>query len=132
MRLNQDCIRALLLTIEDATFEELVNEIDIDEFSSKPLLEKFAEDDIKYTALLLHQAGYISARHQGYDSTLNMLFTVSGITWQGHRFLDTVRDNKVWSDTKSVVSKFSSVSISMVETIASNVITQLINKQLGL
>lgn len=61
-----------------------------------------------------------------------MLFTVSGITWQGHRFLDTVRDNKVWSDTKSVVSKFSSVSISMVETIASNVITQLINKQLGL
>lgn len=54
------------------------------------------------------------------------------LTYDGHKFLDNIRDDKVWKDTKTILSKFSSVSLSFVSSVASNVISQLIQKQFGL
>ncbi|EJA0843158.1 DUF2513 domain-containing protein, partial [Listeria monocytogenes] len=55
----------------------------------------------------------------------------SKITWSGHQFLDNIRDDEVWKKTKKTVSKFSSVSVSLLSTISSNVLSQLIKNSLG-
>ena len=59
-------------------------------------------------------------------------YYTGALTWDGHKFLDTIRDNEFWSKTKQITSRFASVSISMIESIASQVISNLIAKQMKL
>ncbi|WP_260146663.1 DUF2513 domain-containing protein [Lentilactobacillus buchneri] len=56
--------------------------------------------------------------------------TLGMLTWDGHKFLDTIRDSKVWSTTKSVTEKLASVSMSMIESISAQVISNIIKSQM--
>ncbi|WHP40736.1 DUF2513 domain-containing protein [Lysinibacillus boronitolerans] len=128
MKLNQDCVRAVLLELE----EKLTLNDDLFLFQIKQLdcVEKYGEDTVIYSILKLKEADYLLAEPHYFDDELSEL-TVSSLTWDGHLFLDTIRDNKVWKETKSIVSKFSSVSISLMSTVSSNILNELIKKQLG-
>lgn len=128
MKLNHDCIRSLLLYLEDRL--ESIDEIDLSGVSDVSL-EKFSKDDIIYSAIKLSEAGYISAKINT-DICNNINIYIKAITWEGHKFLDTIRDNTVWSQTKNILSKVSSCSISFVSTIASQVLTNLINQHFSL
>lgn len=135
MKLNQECVRDLLLAIEE---QLRLDSIDIENLmdQSDNYLRvndqyKYELDELIYTAQKLKEAGFINGSSSiDYDQFTD--FIVESITWDGHKFLDTVRDNKVWSDTKKITSKFSSVSLSLVETVASTVISQIISKHLHL
>lgn len=129
MKLNQDCVRAVLLELE----ENLTLNDDLYLFQIKQLdcIEKYDEDTVIYSILKLIEAKYLLGEPL-YAGDELMELTLSSLTWDGHLFLDTIRDNNVWKETKSVVSKFSSVSISLMSTIASNILNELIRKQLGL
>lgn len=124
MKLNHDCIRALLLYLEENL--KMNDSVDVKSIE----LKNFSNEDIVYSALKLREAEYISATAD-YDLLGYIEICVESITWEGHKFLDTVRDNKVWSTTKSVLSKLSSTSITITSSIASQVITNLINQQMG-
>ena len=43
---------------------------------------------------------------------------VSGLTWQGHEFLDTVRDPEIWRKTKERAGSVASVGVSFIWEIA--------------
>lgn len=127
MKLNHDCVRALLLFIEDNL--EYQNQIIVNEIS----IGKFESSEIIYAADKLIEAGYITAdRHIYSGHNLIPTIVVLSMTWNGHKFLDTIRDNHVWKQTKTIVSKFSSVSLALIENIASKVIIELIEKNLML
>lgn len=55
-------------------------------------------------------------------------FDVTSITWNGHKFLDTIRDPKIWKTTKNVASHLESISITLLSNIASNVLESYIQK----
>lgn len=124
MKLNHDCVRALLLHIEDTL--SIGYRITTDDIE----LSDFDKNDIIYSAIKLLEAGFISGKHSE-DMTGNVSVIISGITWEGHKFLDTIRDNKVWNSTKNVLSKVSSASISFASTVASQVLTNIISQSLG-
>lgn len=50
------------------------------------------------------------------------------LTLEGHKFLDNIRDNKVWQNTKDIISKFENVSLNIISSVAAN----LISSKLGL
>ena len=104
-----------------------VDAIDIDEIE----LSNFNKEDITYSILKLNEAEYISGK-----ICKTMSGDVSGfvdsITWNGHKFLDTIRDNKVWKETKNILSKVSSASISFTASVASQVLTNLISQYMEL
>lgn len=125
MRLNHDCVRETLLYLEGSL--EYSGALDLSDFT----LEGFTHEDTIYTLQKLCEAEYISATIK-QDITGDILVYVHSITWEGHKFLDTVRDNKVWTGTKKILSAVSSSSISFVSTIASQVLTNLISQQMGL
>ncbi|PHL20883.1 DUF2513 domain-containing protein [Enterococcus faecium] len=130
MKLNQDCVRDILLELEkklDLNTQLYKN--DLLTFSS---YEKYGEKDFFYTLLKLTEAGYLNAKVTAGANNPVFSVNISSISWKGHEFLDSVRDNEVWKQTKSIIFKFSSVSITTIENIASNVITQLISKQLNI
>ena len=124
MRLNQDCIRTLLLYIEENLPYRgslIINQLDLSPYSKEELL---------YTADKLIEAGYLNSRFAWNMQTSHMI-VVESLSYNGHKFLDTIRDDAVWSKTKNILSCFKSVSIEVISETASKVITNLINQQLG-
>lgn len=125
MKLNHDCVRAVLLFLEENL--DCTGSIGIDNVE----LAGFDKNDVIYSLLKLHEAGYISGRFVK-DISEDISGFVTEITWEGHKFLDTVRDNKVWKSTKTILSKVSSASISFVSSVASQVLSTLISQYMGL
>lgn len=124
MKLNQDCIRDLLLYLEENL--KLNDYLSISNIS----LKNYSSEELLYTADKLYEAGYLKCSRKVYDNTDLMIF-VSSITYTGHQFLDNIRDDKVFAKTKSILSSFKSVSIEIISETASKVITNLINQQLN-
>jgi hypothetical protein len=124
MKLNKDCIRDILLYVE--ANGQLEGSIGYNQLCNE--LNEYEQDDIGYTLLRLKEAGYIDGKQ---DTYMPFTFSVSAITWNGHKFLDTVRDPKVWSTTKKIAKKFESVSITLLSNIGAKVIEDTIDKTMG-
>jgi len=123
VKLNQDCVRNLLLTIEE---ELSINEpLDAVRLQQKPRLQQYSLDDIVYTISKLKEAGFINAdvlvTLDGTDAI------VSSLTYNGHLFLDNIRDDGVWKLTKQAASKLSSVSLNILAELASSYIKNKLN-----
>ncbi|QOC46423.1 DUF2513 domain-containing protein [Komagataeibacter rhaeticus] len=69
--------------------------------------ERFA-----YTMKLLADAGFLQAKD---DMRMPL---VAGLTWEGHEFLDTVRDPEIWRKTKERAKGVASVGIGFLWEIA--------------
>ena len=123
MKLNHDCIREVMLYLEENL--DIGDTIDVDEIE----LAEYNKNDVTYSVAKLYEAGYISGKITN-SFTHSYSGFVSGITWEGHKFLDTIRDNKVWSMTKNVLSKVSSASITFASTVASQILTNLISNSM--
>ncbi|MUV37805.1 hypothetical protein JNUCC1_01611 [Lentibacillus sp. JNUCC-1] len=108
MELNHDCARDLLLSIEKHT--NLNEHLMHDEVINLPELIDYNRDTIIYTAQKLQEAGFINGNFDSYFDGV-VYISISSLTYNGHVFLDTVRDNVVWKETKKAASNFSSVSL---------------------
>lgn len=123
MKLNHDCVRDLMLFAEET--------LNMSNFirCSGLQFNKYTNDELIYTASKLIEAGYIEGKFNKYSERDAI---ITSITWSGHEFLDTIRDEGVWKTTKEKLNKFSSVPIKIISTVASQILTNLINQQLGL
>ena len=124
MKLNYNCIRDVLLYLEDNL---KINE----SLHSKNIELDYSFETIQYSVFKLEEAGYIQAQiivADGLDKTA----IINDITFYGHEFLNTVRPKTVWENTKDVSVKLGVKSISALSQIASQIATQLIKKELGL
>lgn len=124
MKLNHECVRDILLYIEDNLFYGYYIVIaDIE-------LKNYSKEELLYTADKLLEAEFLIGNKR---NTLNATLPdirITSISWNGHQFLDNIRDDGIWKDTKKVLSKFSSVSLNFVGNVASQVIATLIQNQL--
>lgn len=119
MKRDLEVIRYILLEIEKSDEDyvemgELVNTIQS---------EKIISHHIK----LLIDCGYIEAESSGVLSDGPTYFAIDRITSAGYDYLDNVRDNHVWKETKNQLSKVgTSVSLDLVKTVSSKIILRLI------
>lgn len=125
MKLSHDCVRDVLLCIE----ENLSYGCSINFSTVK--LKDYSQDDLLYTADKLLEAGLLNGSRLDYSGGFSDI-RITSITWAGHQFLDNIRDDGVWKNTKSVLSKFSSASLSLIGNIASQIITSMVQNQLGI
>lgn len=123
MKLDHECVRSILLTIEEK--HKYGKVLRLEEILQSDRLSEFNEDEIKYVLIKLADAEYITGQPQ-YGSNELVYFDCQGLTWNGHQFLDTIRDPKVWKKTKEIASKLTSVSITMLSSIGSQVLTKLL------
>ena len=117
MKLNFDTVRTVLLEIEKKT--------DLDHYL---LYEKSETDpDVFYTLLKLNEAQLINSIET--NTWIGVLqIEVKSLTYEGHKFLDTIRDPKVLRQTKERLKTFSSVSFEIFSKVAS----QIMLNQVGL
>lgn len=113
MKLNQECVRQVLLFTETLPPQ---GTRDTNIFGSEYLAD-FSKDDVIYTIQKLNEAGYLNAKIT-YASDVVYWTFISSITWDGHVFLDNIRDDGVWKDTKEKCSSVASVSLPILAQIA--------------
>ncbi|MCJ0597768.1 DUF2513 domain-containing protein [Enterococcus cecorum] len=124
MHLKHDCVRDILIFIEDLPFNHQAMN---DEIFSSERLSKYSKDEIIYAierignddAQLIN--GYVM-----YASNEPYIVCVKSLTFDGHQYLNNIRDPKVWSETKKATSKIASVSLDIMSSVASNVIIKML------
>lgn len=129
MRLDNDLIRDLMIFSENSLNA-------VTEYIRYPEIESFAEnknrsiDEINYHLWELNNAGLLEVRFD-YGSDTIIYVVINNMTWEGHQFLDKIRDPRIWKDTKKVASKLESISVTMLSEIGTNVLNHFIDKQMG-
>lgn len=120
LKLNHDCIRDVLLFAEELPYN---NQVTNDSIFESERLEKYSKDEICYT---ITKIGNDDAKLiNGYVKIASgkpYITCIKSLTFEGHKYLDNIRDPKIWKESKKISSKITSVSIDIMSTIASNVI----------
>ncbi|WP_207734719.1 DUF2513 domain-containing protein [Romboutsia sp. 1001713B170207_170306_H8] len=111
MRLNDDCVRDILLLIEKSTDN---NNLCVDTDFLIHNLTKYTEDEIFYHIRQIHKYDYVDFVEYADDNP----YFIGDLTPLGRNFVDNIRDNKVWSSTKKIVTKLSSVSLPILSSVA--------------
>lgn len=126
MQLNHDCVRDVLLYIEsNANYQVKLS-------SNSMKIKDYATEEIVYTIERLSEADFLNVTP---ITSIGMHFPgyiVKSITYKGHEFLDNIKDNNVWADTKKQLSKFSSTSLGIISSVAAQVLSAKIKLHLGL
>lgn len=89
----------------------------------------YESEEIVYTVSKLIEAKYLNAKSVHSLQGENHL--ILSITWDGHHFLDTIRPQTIWDTTKSTALKLGIFTLNGVFQIASQVITDVISRNLG-
>jgi len=111
VKLDYEIIRDILLKIENCEN----NKIAVSTFCNDIYDEKI----ISYHIALLLDVNYIEATPLCYIGSNYTDYIVKRMTMQGHQYLDSIRDNKIWEETKNTISKTtSSVSLDIVKAVA--------------
>lgn len=137
MRLDYDCLRKVLLTLEKTLKCEyknnvlFFNDVSIDDVFNELKGEGFTKEDVFYAAYNLEQAKYIEAETVSGDNGI-FGYMILDITYEGHQFLGKIKPDSVWKQIKNALGKVGSVSLPIISSVATSLSTSLIKSQLGL
>lgn len=128
MKLNPDCIRDILLAMESCSFGQ---QLTLDGLHEQ--LPDYNEDELWYTVLKLSEAGFLEVTT---ISVLRMsmpgIKSIKDITYSGHEFLNSVRENRNWKSVKNIAAKAGTFSIHSLGIIAQSVASTAITAALKL
>ena len=130
MKLNHDCIRDVLLYLEDqdyyvASAVHIVDYNPVDIRQIAEALSSYSLQDIYYTLSNLAQAGYIDAIADGPHCGVSY-YQVKQITFKGHEFLAHIKDAERWSAVKKVLGAVKDYSLATVGAIAQGATSALV------
>ncbi|ALS03067.1 hypothetical protein ATZ33_17285 [Enterococcus silesiacus] len=125
MRLNPDCIRDILLTVEEICDPNHLFDYRSD--SDNEHIKNYDENTLYYHFRQADLSGLLYKA--GYDMAGN--FYAYDLTPTGHQFINDIRSDNNWKTTKSIASKAGSYSLDALKSIATGVITNIINQNLN-
>lgn len=127
MKLNLDCMRDILLVIEQCGYQEMPSFQKV--VNSLP---GYSIDDISYSCEKLYEAEFIDAIQKNHIRGQCPIIKIRNITYSGHQFLDDIRNDNNWGKIKEIASSIGSTSVNAISQIAASVISAAIHSNLGL
>ncbi len=118
MKRDMDLIREILLAIE----------ADEHGFAPKIEIPGYTQEQIGYHAVLLGEAGLVQVVDVTSMGSKSPEAMVNRLTWAGHEFLDSARENKRWNQAKDMINKIGGVPIQVLIAL----LTELAKNSLGL
>lgn len=126
MKLNPDCIRDILLAVEDtSSYGKIISGFELYKSTS---LSNYSENEILYH---VRQLAWSKMLEQT-DFYLDNSFSILDLSPQGHEFLNNIRSDDNWNKTKEFSAKIGSLAVSTLQSVASSIISISIQKYLGL
>ena len=123
MKLNPDCIRDILLTIEDNTGFGKYMSYNLN--STYDLLQKYTFDEVRYHIDQCELSNLITKVNKFIDGSC----LVQDLSPSGHQFLADIRSDNNWNKTKSIAKTVGTSSLTAIKEIATNVIAEVIKAQ---
>lgn len=109
MKLDHDKIRVLLLAIESSSNIHGLGEPEGMKFATDHGINR---DELAYMIIKLSEGGLITGKVR-WSSGEPYWINPGNLTFQGHEYLDNIRDNKVWSAVKKATTGLASVSLAV-------------------
>lgn len=123
MKLNPDCIRDILITIEDNTGFGKYMSYNLN--STYDLLQKYTFDEVRYHINQCELSNLITKVHKYLDGSC----LIQDLSPSGHQFLADIRSDNNWNKTKSIAKTVGTSSLTAIKEIATNVIAEVIKAQ---
>jgi Hypothetical protein (DUF2513) len=113
MKRDMDLIRSILLAFEK----------DESKRHGKRVIADLADDDqISMHLALLEDAGFLDTQIIRMGVGGASLHSGWRLTWEGHEFIEKIRDPEIWTKTKAGATKVGSWSIKLISDIAAGII----------
>lgn len=132
MKLNHDCIRDVMIYIEDNCIYEdddrgnrsIHSRVFYEITHDEKLSSRYTEDEIRYVIAQLYFEDMVVATMT--PETLNFIrFEVDSLTFKGHEFLDNIKDDTIWKKTKKFVGEhLTNTSFTIIANVASKLVTE--------
>lgn len=133
MKINPDCIRDVLLYLEEnlsynhetkSSIEH--NSITIHKISEDLYKKGYEIDDVNYSIEKLIEIRYITPATELRGHNKSILYCpISDITYSGHMFLDTIRPKSIWDATTTKAKQIGGMSIHSLSIISTSIMQGL-------
>jgi hypothetical protein len=130
MKREMGLIRELLLKLEPmgSSHQVLTFTADDEELAVKG----YKEEEIEYHLALIWEEGLVESGSNSSGRMASGEFMFRRLTWKGHEFVDAVRDEEVWRQTKAGASKIGSMTFDVVKNLAIAYAKQKAKEKLGI
>ena len=136
MVLNVDCVRAVLMQVEELTKVEVQDDglVALEPFSINALYENlpsYSHEDIYYSVLMLSEAEYLLMEETHVMGGVIGCFIVR-LTYQGHEFLGKIKDSDHWSLVHRAFPAIRDYSLSAISAIAEGITKAALDKHFAI
>ena len=112
MKRDMDLCRKIMLAIEDQYVDTAIFNLAVDGYSF---------EQVAYHCKILSEADLVTEYEPTYGDDKLQFFGVGSLTWEGHEYLDKIRDTTIWEKTKT---KIQELGVPMTLDVIKDVATQ--------
>ena len=94
MKRDMELVRDILFAIEEQYTDTPIYDLQVKDYSIK---------SIAYHCKILYEAGLVDDYDSVYGNDELCDFAVGSLTWEGHEFLEQIKNDTVWNKSKSVI-----------------------------
>lgn len=124
MKRDMDLCRKILFKIEEQYTDTALINLE---------LENYDNLKIAYHCKILNEAGLIDHYSAQYADDSLYSFSVGSLTWEGHDFLDKIREDTTWNNVKKIIkNKALPFTLEVAKTIATNLLAVSMKAALNL
>lgn len=124
MKRDMDLVREILLATEES-------DTDPRAWVNLPF-EGRPPQEVAYHVQLMGEAGLLVVQDHQSIGVNGYRWLPKRLTWQGHEFLDTIRDDEIWRRTKDGARKVGGFSLDVVAALAKGFIKEQVKSKTGL
>ena len=134
MRLVADAVRDVMLYVEqnqNAQYDH-TGVFELKSLSPKHILDdlgetnRYTREEAEYALRLLYAEKFLLGKHSTGKNGRITTLTITGISYEGHQFLDSIRNNTVWNKVKNQTCKLGITGIKELYHICKTVIGKMI------
>lgn len=123
MRLNPDCIRDILLAVEENTSYSTAMEFST--YTQFDELKQYSTEEILYHIKQCELSGLLTR----VDWFMGGGCLIHDLSPKGHEFLANIRSDNVWNKTKETAKSIGSFSLTALTQIAVSVVSAMIKEK---
>jgi hypothetical protein len=119
MKRDFELIRKLLIFFEEKQSPEHV---------AVPAIDGYDDTTIKTHLVLMHDAGLLRCEPAKSSTSDRIIYVIPfELTWDGHEFLDKVRNETVWAKIRDIIaSKGGSIAFSVINQLATRFAAEIV------